>query len=58
MRRKLFELSLTDLLFHELHLHERTPVLIGGPFLSGNEIHRQDVLIMLRAALAFLVVPE
>jgi len=45
-------------LFHELHLHERTPVLMGGTFLSRNEVHRQDVLIMLRTALAFLIVPE
>jgi len=47
-----------DLLFHELHLHECAPILIGGAFLSRNEVHRQDVLIMLRTALAFLIVPE
>jgi hypothetical protein len=45
-------------LFHELHLHERTPILVGDPFLSGNEVHRQDVPILLRTALAFLIVPE
>ena len=46
------------LLFHELHLHERAPRLVWGPFLSGDEVHRQDVLVGLCAALAFLVVPE
>jgi len=58
MIRRLFELRPTDLLFHELHLHEGTPILVGSAFLSRNEIHRQDVLIVLRAALSFLVVPE
>jgi hypothetical protein len=56
----LFELAspLTHLLFHELHLHECTPVLIGGPFLSGDEVHRQNIPILLCTALPFLVVPE
>jgi hypothetical protein len=54
----LLVMRLTDLLFHELHLHERTSVLIGDTFLSGNEVHRQDVLIILCTALAFLVVSE
>lgn len=58
MSRRLLAPCLTDLLFHELHLHECTPVLIGDPFLRGNEVHRQDILIILRTALAFLVVSE
>ena len=51
-------LSLTHLLFYELHLHERAPILVGNPFLSGDEVHRQDVPILLRTALPFLIVPE
>lgn len=58
MSQTLLALHITDLLFHELHLHECTPMLIGGPFLSGNEVHRQDVLIILCTAFAFLVVPK
>jgi len=58
MRWRLLGLYLTDLLFHELHLHKRTPILVGGSLLSGDEVHRQDVPILLRTSLALLVVPE
>jgi len=46
------------LLFYELHLHECAPILVGDPFLGRDEVHRQDVPILLCTALAFLVVPE
>ena len=58
MRQILLVMRPANLLFHELHLHKCTPILIGGAFLSRNEVHRQDVPIMLCTALAFLIVPE
>lgn len=58
MSRRLLVSPLTDLLFHKLHLHECAPGLIGDTFLSGNKVHRQDVPVILRTALAFLVVSE
>ena len=60
MRVRQLSLALdpADLLFHELHLHERAPILIGTALLSRNEVHRQDVLIVLCTALAFLIISE